>query len=383
MTVEYQPEHILGAMFELRDNQRIEDRVSRYIEEKGWSYVVELLRKGRALEFVVPGWDIPLRSGVLRDGMIELLQLKEFMGLDVDFVDAFADLEASNLEDLRAQAQEKAMDLLGEQVKRGLTFFMDLETMADTKLAIFVPDALEARTREVQKLGEKPHLYEIYSTYYGFTVLTSRVKHQEAGVPEDIRENLLSLFGDLGEVNEISSTQLKFSPLAFRKCSPQLVVLLWNMLRATIGGHKNKLKAFSKLGELGDSRALGLLHSIYDYLPPAMTIEGLCGIGHPSTYDFFANKAAMIFNADYMFEAISHVHHNGVVELIDQRADKLGRYAREWEKMKVIKAAGNTRLRTWIPFYESVKDRRSNKIGRALEKAKRNMHPPFEEEEPV
>jgi hypothetical protein len=90
MTIEYQPEHILGAMFELRDNQRIEDRVSKYIEKKGWSYVVELLRKGRALEFVVPGWDIPLRPGVLRDGMIELLQLKEFMGLDVDFVDAFA-----------------------------------------------------------------------------------------------------------------------------------------------------------------------------------------------------------------------------------------------------------------------------------------------------
>ncbi len=93
MTVEYQPEHILGALMELRDNQRLEDRASKFIEENSWSYVVETLRRGREIKAIVPGWDIPLKPGVLRDGMIELLKLGDFIGLDVDFLDAFADQE--------------------------------------------------------------------------------------------------------------------------------------------------------------------------------------------------------------------------------------------------------------------------------------------------
>lgn len=156
------------------------------------------------------------------------------MGLDVDSVESFADLEPKDLDDLRSQARERSKELLGKQVERGHTFFMDLEVMKENELAVFVPKALETRIREVQALGSKPHLYEIYSTYYGFTILTSGVKHHEAGVPEDIREILLSIMGEMGGVSEIKSKQLKFSPLAFRKCSPHLTVLLWNLLRLSL-----------------------------------------------------------------------------------------------------------------------------------------------------
>ncbi|MHA2058596.1 MAG: hypothetical protein ACW979_13305, partial [Candidatus Thorarchaeota archaeon] len=116
MTAEYQPEHILGSMFELRDRNRIEGFVSRNIEDKGWSYIIDTIQRSRELEAIVPGWDIPLRKGVLRDGMFEILELSDFAGLDVDPVEAFVELEPKNLDHLRSLARERAKELLGEQV---------------------------------------------------------------------------------------------------------------------------------------------------------------------------------------------------------------------------------------------------------------------------
>lgn len=382
MTSDYRPEHIFGAMFELRNNPRIERFVSRTIEDKGWSYVIELLRSGRELDAIVPGWDIPLRKGVLRDGIIELLHLYDFMGLDVDFVDAFADLEVNSIGELRAQAREKAMDLLGEQVKRGLTFFMDLKSMSNTDLAIYVPTALEARAREIQRLGDSPHLYEIYSTYYGFKILTSGVQHQDSGVPEETREGLLKILGDIGDVSSLSSKQLKFSPLAFARCSGHLIVLLWNMLRLSVSGQRYKVKALSNLADLGDSRVLPFLYSIYDSLPPSVILEPLCKIGHPSSFEFLIQRSLNLDDRD-TFPLVSQVRHPEIVNLIERQMDKVSRYRIEWQVRPIVDAAGNTRLRKWIPFYESLGNHRSNRVRKAVAIAQRNMHPPFEIEQPV
>jgi len=90
--------------------------MSKYIEEQGWSYVVEALQRSRTLEAIVLGWDISLREGVLRDGMIELFRIEGFTGLDVDFVGVFSDLEVDNINDLRTHARERALKLLSEQV---------------------------------------------------------------------------------------------------------------------------------------------------------------------------------------------------------------------------------------------------------------------------
>ncbi len=387
MTAEYQPEHIIGAMLELRDNQRIEKIVSKYIEKKSWSYVIELLQKGRELEIIVQGWDIPLRKGVLRDGMIELLHLHDFMGLDVDFVNTFADLEVKSLDDLRKQSREKAKDLLGEQVKRGLTFFMDLKAMSDTELSILVPDALEARSREVKRLGERPHLYEVYSTYYGFTVLTSKMSSDQTGVPDDIRENLLLLFGEMGGVNDITSKQLKFSPLAFRKCSPDLMILLWNILRLSLGGRKYKINALNKLAELGDSRALHSLHSMV--LQPLSSLDCIGTIGHPSSYDY-VERLGIVSRLDIpnkrqipIYEVLGSIRHPAIVQKIQEQMDNLSLLSNPRTILPIITTAANTRLREWIPYYEEMREKRSKIVKRAAEKALSNVHPPFEEEEPV
>jgi hypothetical protein len=123
--------------------------------------------------------------------------------------------------------QERTMKLAKEQVKLGLTFFMDLEVMKENNLAILVPDALEVRIREIERLGEHPHLYEIYPTYYDFVLLTegsNRVR--DAGVPEDVTDTLLVVLGEMGEVTGVKSKQLKFSP--------DLIVVLWNMFLSKV-----------------------------------------------------------------------------------------------------------------------------------------------------
>ncbi|MCK4567184.1 MAG: hypothetical protein KAU48_07735, partial [Candidatus Thorarchaeota archaeon] len=260
LMIKYQTEHILGALLEIRDIERLEKKASLLIRSRGWSHVVDALQRCKNSEAIVPGWDTPLREGILREGMIELLHLESFVGLDVDFLEAFSDIAADDIDDLRTQVHKRAFMLLGEQVRKGNTFFIDIEGMKDNEFAVLVPDILNSRIREVQDLGGKPDLYEVYSTYYGFQVLTSGVNIQYAGVPVELRENLLSVLGDLGGVDALSAKQLKFSPLAFRKCSPHLTVLLWNMLRLSNGGVKAKSKALEDLGELADSRAIGQLH---------------------------------------------------------------------------------------------------------------------------
>lgn len=180
--------------------------MSKCIEEQDWSYVVEALQRGRTLEAIVPGWNISLREVVLRDGMIELFRLEDFTGLDVDLVGVFSDLEVDNIDDLRTLARERALKLLSEQVRRWNTFYVDLEIMKENDFAVFVPDALNSRIRERRALRYKPHLYETYSTYYGLTVLiTGWTNFKQAGVPDDISENLLSILGDMGDVSQLKS----------------------------------------------------------------------------------------------------------------------------------------------------------------------------------
>ncbi len=90
---EFRPEHILGAMMELRDYAILDQTVTEYLGEHTWSYVVRLLETANSLEEMVPGCRYPshsLRRGILRDGLIFLLKLQDFQALDVDFLSTFS-----------------------------------------------------------------------------------------------------------------------------------------------------------------------------------------------------------------------------------------------------------------------------------------------------
>jgi hypothetical protein len=378
----YPVEQILGALLEMRDNERCEKKVSLLIRNLGWPSVVKSLRKCRESEAIIPGWDTHLREGILREGLIFLLHLEHFVGLDVDFLEAFVDLEVEDIDDLRKQVRPIAVELMKEQIRSRNTFFMDVDSMKEEDLVVFVPDILNARMKEVQDLGPKPDLYEVYSTYYGFQILTTRVNHQQAGVPDELRDSLLMVLGEVGEVSTLRAKQLKFSSLAFRNCSPHLTVLLWNMLRFSNGGKKAKVKALEVLGELGDSRAIDLMHS---YVEVQRSSHGrttgsrlldeclLClgRIGHPQSFELLREvipPAGLIALGGIRHPEVQSIFRNYQV-----------RYVHRQDRIQLVTAFGKTRSRDWLSLYESTKQaERAASVRQAIEHAEKNVHPPLD-----
>lgn len=391
----YSVEHTLGALLELRDYQRLDKRVGFLVQSRGWSHIVWALRTCRESEAIVPGWDTHLREGILREGMIELLGLHDFVGLDVDFLEEFADLEADSLSILRKQSRVQAIELLREQVRKNNTFHLDVEPMKLDDLVVLVPHILEARIKEVQDLGRSPDLYEVYSTYYGFQFLTTGVNIKSAGVPVDIREDLLDILGDLGGIEVLQAKQVKFSSLAFRNCSPHLTVLLWNMLRLANGGMKAKSKALEVLGELGDSRAIDLIHSYVEWYKSGARrskeyrlVEEclLClgRIGNPHSFEIIRNIPTEIGNM-----ALGGIRHPIVRQVFVNKTERSLGHSRlltersfglyEHRMARLIQALSNTRSREWLVFYEMIKQKyRSGVVRDAIEQAAKNVHPPFD-----
>lgn len=379
---EYQIEHILGALLELRAIERFRKKVLSHIETHGWPYVVDALKRCRASEVIVPGWDTHLREGILREGMINLLRFEDIPFLDVDFLDAFSDLEAKNLADLRYQARTHSFELLREQISRGNTFFMDVESMKKDEFLPIIPEIIHARTKEIQQLSPKPDLYEVYSTYYGFQVLITGVNFQQTGIPVDIQESLLGILSDVGEVESLERKQLKFSPLAFRNCTPHLAILLWNMLRFANGGWKAKSTALKVLGELGDSRALDMIHTYIDYQSASQRrVRGslfidecnLClgRIGNPRSFEYLRSM-----RTDSERIALGGLRHPSVEKLFQ---NILHISYRRSTMLTLIQALGKTRSRNWLSFYMSKKQReKAPSVLQALEHAERNVHPHFD-----
>ncbi|MHA1613766.1 MAG: hypothetical protein ACTSYJ_02910 [Candidatus Thorarchaeota archaeon] len=381
----FELEHILGALLELRDTERFEKKVTLLIKSRGWSHVTDALQRCRDSDAIVPGWDTHLREGILREGLITLLHLEAFEGLDVDFLEAFSNIEVEDIHSLRIQVRVRAIELLREQVQRGNTFFMDVESMKNDDLVVFVPDIIDSRTIEIQNLSRKPDLYDVYSTYYGFQVLTAKVHIQGAGIPSNIHEKLYEILNELGGIEVLKSKQLKFSPHAFRNCSSHLNVLLFNMLRLANGGAKAKLKSLEVLGELGDSRAINLIHSYFEnhwYSDQRMIghqlfekcLLCLGRIGSPHSFDLMRKTASGEFSLVASI-ALAGIRHPEVIQALDN----LFRNARI-SILYHLNILSKTRSRYWLSTYEALKQvHRSNIIIQAIEYAERNVHPPFDD----
>jgi len=382
---EYKPEHILGSMMELRDYDRLSRKAAEYTKEHGWSYVIEALKRCRESDAIVQGWDLKLREGILRDGMINLLTLEGFESLDVDLLNSFSGLLGNDLESLRESAKEIALELLKEQVKRGNTFFMDVELWKESDFAFHVPGIISSRTREIERLGPNPHLHEVYSTYYGFSMLTTDVNVEEAGVPATVGEELLRILQEVGGVRELSGKQLKFSTFAFRKCSPHQTALLWNLLRLSIGGIKYKFRALKTLGDLGDSRVIDSLHSFveprkglsYRSREDSLVegcLECLGRIGNPLSFDYMKN-----FGNGRANVALGGVREPRVLQDLSNQIDRSTGFQKK-TMVYLIQSLGNSRSPLWLEFYERTRKLyKSKDVQATLEWAKRNVHPPYDE----
>jgi hypothetical protein len=390
MTYENSPDRVIGSMFEMREW----DMVGEVVNRKGWSFVIKALKRCKESDVIVPGWDIGLRNGIIRDGMINILGLDEFTGLDVDYLTAFEELKGKDMEDLSESAKTQAFEMMQEQVKQGNTFFMDIERWKDNEFAFFVPDIIDARRREVERLGEKPHLYEVYSTYYGFRLLTHEEAFSRVGVSEDLGANIVEAFQDFGTMKELSGKQLKFSPLSFRKCTPHLRAVLWNMLRLKRGGFRYKNIALEKLSKLADSRALDMIYRFIDrfanagvqYTDPTMyeqCFRSLGKIGHPSSGKRIEQHIEMNFRKPgYLREALSGIR--GIVSPeLDEWAERRYHGRQKGSLIFAVRLLGNTRLRKYLPFYAEARTfgdlSEHKKLREAIELAESNVHPPYDE----
>jgi hypothetical protein len=350
---------LLGHYLEMRNYPAFEKTVENFLKRDSWEELLVTLREVRAAEVLAPGWEYPLGPGKMRDGMIELLRLREMQGLDFDFLHVLTDIDGNNLDEIRKAARKHCISLLRDQIRGGNTFFIDAEAMKETDLTILIPGIIEARIKEVEALTSKPPLSEVYSTYYGFSILTSGgLSADWGGIPPETKSQLNEVMQDLGNVENISAKQLKFSYLSFSNCSDYLKTLLWNLLKMCIGGIKSQRAGIEFLGGLGDSRALHLMHqkleNVQDRKIKEALFHNIGSIGSSESFDTIYGKTDGGANLDAV-KALGLIRDSRIMNVLRQY---MGRF-RYIGRPEYLVAFGNTRDDSWLSFLYQQRGRRA------------------------
>jgi hypothetical protein len=370
----------LGSLMELRDYTRLEERIRDLLHTDSWPYIVEELRRASQQREIIRGWGIPLRPGILRDSMVAILGLQDMPGLDVDFLKSFKGIDERHIEDLRLASRHLAINLMRDQIAAGSTYFMDTELMKENDQAVLVPGVIESRTNEIEALEPNPPLSDVYSTYYGFTVLTfGGLVRDQGGITENTHQKLMTILGEIGDVKEIPSKQLKFSYLSFRTCSNHMKVLLWNLLRTCVGGDKGQRAGLEVIGELGDSRACEILHLRLDEAKSdgvkRHLVTALGRIGHPSSLPRVKN---LMSSRSYYY---SKLQQDSAIAVGGIRSPEVSRllssssgYGRG-ANVALVKAKGNTFDERWEPELRASlsRARSSSELHTAVTKALRKV----------
>jgi hypothetical protein len=333
----------------------------KYLDFVGWaesflkkSSWAELLEKVTEVQNSVGGYNKSpqISQGKVRDGLLELLALQDMKGLDVDLLDVLKQIDGTNLQEVREAARGLCIQLLREQIRIGNTFFLDADVMKESELTVLIPGVLEARIREIRNLETNPPLSDVYSTYYGFSILTSGgIVEDFGGVPKDTREQLIDVMQRIGNVENISAKQLKFSYLSFRNCSDQLKVILWNLLKMCIGGIKSQKAAIETLGKIGDSRGIVLMNSrlqnVKDRKVKELLFETIGKIGSPKSYDTVLSQIEDGRNLDAL-KALGGLRDGRVAKVLEGFSKNY--YWRDQESY--FEALGNTRDSRWLPYLQ-------------------------------
>ncbi|MGY5858257.1 MAG: hypothetical protein RTU63_02730 [Candidatus Thorarchaeota archaeon] len=358
---------------EMRKYLGFESVVDEFLKKVTWNELLDRLQEVQNAK----GWnrEPQIAPGKVRDGIIELLKIQDMKCLDIDLLEAFRHIEGNNLEEIRRGVREHCISLLREQIRVGNTFFIDADAMKETELTVLIPGILEARTKEIESLESKPPLSDVYSTYYGFSILTSGgLVSDWGGVPTDTRVLLDQVMQQLGNVENITAKQLKFSYLSFSNCSDNLKTTLWNLLKMCIGGLKSQKAGIDLLGNLGDSRALELmnlkLENVKDAKVREILLENIGKIGSPQSYEVVVTQLAEGRNI-HAVKALSLIRDARVREVLQGFSKRY--YWRDEEEY--FEALGNTRDPEWLPYLRQQTTRRrtrrrsnSNNAGIAIRK---------------
>ena len=340
---------------EMRKYSLFERLVDSFLKESSWNDFLDTLERIQS----APNWDLHTSEGKIRDGIIELLQLQEMRGLDIDVLEAFRNIKGINLEEIREGVREHSISLLREQIRIGNTFFIDTDDLKETELTVLIPGILEARLNEVQNLETKPPLSDVYSTYYGFSILTSGgLAADWGGVPPETKSQLLEVMQQIGNVENISAKQLKFSYLSFSNCSDNLKTILWNLLKMCIGGIKSQKAGIEVLGNIADTRVIDLMNSklenVKDSKVKEILLESIGRIGSPRSYEAVISQLDNGRNL-HAVKALGSIRDARITEVLKELSNQY--YWRD--QQSYFEALGNTRNPAFIPYLKQQQARRN------------------------
>ncbi len=279
----------LASMIERREYAHLAEEINQRLESGSWVNVIDVIERISKMPEAVVGWGIPLRRGIIRDALYEVLELSPMRGLDADFLELFRDLDGCSLNALRTDAQQVGTNRLREQIRDGNTYFLNTLAMEDSDLVVLVPEVVEARRRQVLDLEHSVRLEDVYSTYYGFMLLTyGSLTKDIAGISDAALDTFEDLASQLGKQLIIGRERLVSWNTAFGQVSEYTREFLWSLLNLCIANYNGQVRAASALGHLGDSRAMDLLHlrleSATDRRTRLAIITALGRIGHPESF---------------------------------------------------------------------------------------------------
>ncbi|MGY5877115.1 MAG: hypothetical protein RTU30_15295 [Candidatus Thorarchaeota archaeon] len=311
----------LYRSIELRDYELFKQLIGELIVNSGWLSVVKILKRGKTLR---TDWSIPIRSGTLHDALVKLWRSEIIGNLDCDLLDAFGDKDFRNLEDLRLWVLTKSVNLLKEQIERGCTFFLDTQALSTSVHAVLVQDIIEVRRKEVENLPSKPSMREIYSTYYGYSILMAGdLKQWRAGASKETVDQVDQLISDFGGTAKLAAKMMKKSKRAFLNCSPETRELLFLLLKVSMAGYSSRQRAAIRLGEIGDSRAIPIilerLRASNSHYEKQSLIKALGKLGHTELLVEVESFLKERYLHSAAVEALSGIRHPKAVKILNEQ----------------------------------------------------------------
>ncbi|MHA2160369.1 MAG: HEAT repeat domain-containing protein [Candidatus Thorarchaeota archaeon] len=285
---------------------QLEERATEYIESGDWKKFLRNVRRTSS-------------KGKARDALVNLLKLEAVGGTDSDILKEFASLQGDTLTKIRANATERSMEILTEQIENRHTYFLDIEAMTMSPYVFLVKDVIEARKREIAQLEGTPSRLDILGTFYGFSILMIegsktaapqtnqwgyRYWRRSTWLDEKITETAANavkqLTGELAESVDMDKTYktLGSSRIFKSKCTKTTADILANAVRlAFYKVPGNRSRAARDLGKTEDLRALPFLHqrlTVEGSMRVRMAIvEALGKIGHESSIAILKERAKL------------------------------------------------------------------------------------------
>ncbi|MFW9887722.1 MAG: HEAT repeat domain-containing protein [Candidatus Thorarchaeota archaeon] len=358
--------------------QAIDELVDKKLAEEGWQTVVQAIRylpfatlykwkslgsidviRTKAFDAILKAtpWAIydPVRTQPMGKGRVDDIR-NHILGLDTipgieSHISEFLDIRPTNLDELREQAIPIAIELLTAQIGRGDTFFLSPDKMALGPFAGFIPDVLEARVNEIQKLPKEPGLAEIIETYYGFKMFSESENIGNVGsVQGVVKHQSVDAFcefaGTLGKYIVNPKEELSLTSL-FRKRRVYYHDTLMNILRAMVGSGGG----LTYLGREQDSKALDALHSRLIHAGSVgerrAFLEAIGSIGHPYSFEVVSGTMDDESLWPEVFATMSRIRHP---EAFDAIEPFIGESA--WIKEKMFSLA-RTRDERAISYLEA------------------------------